>query len=442
MRVIIALRIPAVLALVGLLMTPGRAEQELPVVTQAVSVQEAVQIALKNNPRIRAQAADVDAAQSRVGMSRSQTKIRISTTTFATTGTMSNIITGPPAVEPQNAMRVPDETQLDQNLMAMYPIYTGGRLKNRVRATESLVNAARSDVKSTKLDVTLEASVAYRRALLARRFVEAYEQRVAESMERLRIAEEQFKEGRIAKFDLLRNQTELAEAQQLLVNSERDVNVAMIDLKTVLGISQASELTLTSELSLEPVEVDIDELTLLAQRRRPEVAAAQARIKSAQATVGAAKALYKPQVYAVGMQDFAFSSGGDNFDQGFTIGVTAAIPLVDAGERKSAVNEAKAMVERLEAEQRQVILMVNRDVATALAELQAAGRNVELSETAVEQAEEDYRVIRLRYEAGRSLNVEVLDALASLTRARTNYAGALYEYSVARDRLERAVGGL
>ena len=98
------------------------------------------------------------------------------------------------------------------------------------------------------------------------------------------------------------------------------------------------------------------------------------------------------------------------------------------------------MLARMEAEQREVVLMVSRDAAAALAEASAAGKNVKLAQAAVDQADEDYRVVKLRYEAGKSINVEVLDALASLTRAQTNYAQALFDYSVAQDRLARAQG--
>jgi outer membrane protein len=58
----------------------------------------------------------------------------------------------------------------------------------------------------------------------------------------------------------------------------------------------------------------------------------------------------------------------------------------------------------------------------------------------VASAEEDYRVAKVRYEAGKSVNVEVIDAQSALVRARANYIDALYDFNVALDRLERAVG--
>jgi outer membrane protein TolC len=139
------------------------------------------------------------------------------------------------------------------------------------------------------------------------------------------------------------------------------------------------------------------------------------------------------------MQDFE-TTRNNGSDQGYVGGVTAALPILDGGLRRSAVNEAQATVQQARADERDAVLKVNRDVSTALVNLSAAARNVGLSKAAVEQAEEDYRVIKLRYESGKAINVEVLDALAALTRALTNYADALYQHNVARDQLTRATG--
>ncbi len=94
----------------------------------------------------------------------------------------------------------------------------------------------------------------------------------------------------------------------------------------------------------------------------------------------------------------------------------------------------------MQADEREAIINVSRSVATACAQFDAATKNVGLADASVTQSEEDYRTIRLRYEAGKSTNVEVLDALTSLTRAQTMYADALYEQNVAREALTRAIG--
>ncbi len=62
-----------------------------------------------------------------------------------------------------------------------------------------------------------------------------------------------------------------------------------------------------------------------------------------------------------------------------------------------------------------IALQVISEVQTAHLALQAAEQNIQTARAAITAAEEDYRVTQLRYEAGRGVNVEVLDALAALT---------------------------
>jgi outer membrane protein len=424
---------------VGLTSNSLGAQTTPPVVTQPISISDAVAIALKNSPKIASQSYMAAAAEARAGMARSMTRPTITTTTFATTGTMPMIVSGAPGVDPQPVISTPDTRQFDQNLMAMYPIYTGGRLNAQWRAARSLSQSAKADAAAMSLDVALDAKTAYRAALLASKFVEAYQTRVDESKERLRIAEIAFQEGKIAKYDLLRNQTELAESQQTLINAQRDVDMALIDLKTVLGVSLDSHFTLTDQLTIQPAQGDLVDFTGRALKQRPEVSAAQARVASAKAGVSAAKGAYSPQVYAVAMQDFV-SVSGNGSDNGYTVGVTAGFPILDGGQRRSATKEATAMKQQAEADQRSIELQINKEVGSAWVQAQAAAKTVDLAKAAVDQADEDYRVIKLRYEAGKAINVEVLDALASLTRAQTNYAQAIYEQNVALDKLHRAVG--
>jgi len=412
--------------------------QSPPAASQTISLTDAVNIALRNNPTIEAQQAILGAAAARVGVARSMMGLQVSAASFVTTGSLPMIVPGSPGVNPQFITMTPDKGRLDGALMAMYPLYTGGRLSGQVNAAKSLQQAQSGELAASQLNVALATKTAYYQVLLANEFVNVFQERVAESQERLRVAEEAFKEGRIARYDLLRNQTDLAESQEQLNNSLRDVDMALADLKNVLGAPQSASYTLSGNLAIAPVNQNEAQLQAMALRQRPEVRAAQSRVLAAQSDVSVSRSAYKPQVYATAMGEGMATGSGT--DAGYMVGVTAALPVFDNGLRKSTVDEAQANLKQAQAQERDIILSVGKDVSTSLARLQAAEKNVDLAKAAVTQAEEDYRVIKLRYEAGKAINVEVLDALASLTRARTQYANALYNYDVASADLLRATG--
>lgn len=428
-----------VLAVPAALVTGAHAQSQLtapPVVSQSITVDEAVGMALANSPTVEARHALVEAAAARVSAAKAMTRPQVSGAGRASSATTPMIIPGPADVEPRTWNVTPDGSRIHGVVMGMYPLYTGGRLRAQISSASSLRQAATGDLAASELDAALAAKTAYYQVLLAQQLVNVYQTRVAESQERLRIAEEAYREGRIARYDLLRNQTDLAESQQQLNDAQRDVEVAFSDLKNALGVSQESSFALTEDLTAPGLLEQLADLQQIAIERRPELVAAQARIQAARERVNVANSAYKPQVYATVMAEAATSDS----DSGALIGVTAALPVFDGGLRRAAVTEAEAGVREAEAGKRDVLLAVNRDVSASYARAGAAAQNVELARAAVTQAEEDYRIIKLRYEAGKAINVEVLDALASLTRARADYVAALYNYDIAGADLLRATG--
>jgi len=406
-------------------------------------LKELVDVALQNNPSVASRKALVAATAARVGMAKAMTRPQVSTSTFGTLNNMPMVFPGPDAVEPRNFSLTADKPRLDQNVMAMFPVYTGGSLSGRINSAQSLKDAASCDAVTVELDTALAVKNAYYQTLLVQKYVDAYQKRVDEATERARIAESAYAEGRIARYDLLRNQTDLAEARQQLNNSQRDVEMALIDLKNMMGISQSSQLTVTQELAAPAAPPSLDELQATAIKQRPEIQAARARARSAQSNIAVAKSAYKPQVYGTAMADLSVMKGDSvngATDTGYLVGIAAALPIFDGGLRKSSVDEANAMLLQMQADERDALLAVSKEVAASYTQFTAASKNADLAQPAIAQSEEDYRVIRMRYEAGKATNVEVLDSLAALTRARTMYAEALYQQNVAREQITRAIG--
>lgn len=127
---------------------------------------------------------------------------------------------------------------------------------------------------------------------------------------------------------------------------------------------------------------------------------------------------------------------------GVTYGIVASLPLFNGGQRGARVRTAEAGRRRQEQERERVALQVAQEVSVAILNLRAAEQNVRAARAALTAAQEEYRVANLRYQAGRSIVVEALDALAARVRAESNVVQALFQYNVAQDQLLRAVGAL
>jgi outer membrane protein len=443
-----------VLGIIFCLLTASTAQVDpfstRPKIRQPLSLREAVEIALRESPILRGAVAELKAAEARLQMARSEKRWQLSVNAFASTGTESAILASPPTVMPSATMLLPRRTFFDANAMLMFPIFTGGRLEALIRQAEAVRHATAAQLEAMRLDVALETKLAYRRALLAREMVRVAEVYVAAMEERVRVDKVAAQVGRIPEFWVLRSEAELANARQMLANAQRDHEIALTTLKAIMGVHPDSEITLTDELQWDAGRGARDELRvgelpkrekLLAEamEKRPELRAALRQAEAQNYAVRAAKALYAPQVGWTVMANY-MSGTGDMGQGGYLAGIAVGLPIFDGGRRKAMVGEAQAMREKALAEVERLKLQIASEVDTALRELQTALQNLQTAQAVLKAAEEDERVAKVRYEAGRSVLVEYLDALATLVRAQVNYAQAIYELFVAYDKLQRAIG--
>jgi outer membrane protein len=167
------------------------------------------------------------------------------------------------------------------------------------------------------------------------------------------------------------------------------------------------------------------------------VVAARARVQAYGSEVRAAQAQRAPQLYGVAMAD-----GTNRRDMGgVTAGLTLSFPLFDGGRISAEVSQAKSMRTRAEAQLREAQLTVEKEVRQAALDVTTAKANAASAEASVQAAQSAYDVISLRVVAGKSILIEQLDALQTLTQARADLARANFDLQLAIARLTRAAGG-
>ncbi|MCX5842593.1 MAG: TolC family protein, partial [Deltaproteobacteria bacterium] len=83
---------------------------------------------------------------------------------------------------------------------------------------------------------------------------------------------------------------------------------------------------------------------------------------------------------------------------------------------------------------------VTLEVKNSWLTLHEAEKQLAVTQKAIEQAEENYRITRERYHEQVGTSTDVLDAQTLLTRAKSDYFNALSDYNISMARLERAMG--
>ena len=429
------------LAVAPVLPAYAQALPDLPTVkSSSLTLKEALRIAAANNLTLKQSQADAGVAAASARSAGAQTKFSLSTTTYGTAGDSFNILSTSPGVLPQNIFSVPPHGFADQNLMLMVPISTGSKLEYNRAAAGRQSEAAELSRSASALTVTEAVTEGYANALLQQALVTVAQSRLTTEDEQVRETGEKVAAGRLAPVDLLREQAEQADARQALLAAQNNAQLALITLKTTLGISQISQIALADSLETIPssaLPADLSAALRQADAHRPELAAALCQVEAAASSVKAAQGEYAPQVYGVAMADA--SAGAGLGRTGYTVGVTASLPLYDGGQRRADVDSARSRLERAQADALQVRQTVDQQVATAWLTLGTASAQVQAANASVTSAQEAYSLAELRYNAGKSVAVERLNALAALTRARGAVAQAKAELVIARARLQAAL---
>ena len=428
---------------VCLILSPaGWAQQPADQAAQKLTIAQAVAFAWEHSPVLQAIRQEVPAAEARLRRARSEGRLQASTTTFLTTGTMQSIVGGAEPVQPRSNLLVAEDQMLDQSLTVMYPLSTGGRVAAEVAKSNGGLRTARAEVEAALLEVAYMVREGYWTVLLNQAVAKIREQSLEEQRERLRVDQAAYDAGKVPVYYVLRDKAEVANAVQELVNADRDVETALLRLKTNMGMEAAAplelaaDLTYTAEAAPEP-QAAVEE----ALKTRPELRAALARLEAARQEVQSRRSSYRPQVSMNLMLD-ATKISGVSATGGYTVGVAASLPILDGGRRTAEVAEARAMQRRTDSERATLALQTEEQVRSALLQMSAAARNVETAQAALASAEEDYRVASQRYFAGKAINLEPIEALSVLVRARMNLAQATYAYRMAQDALARAMGRL
>lgn len=442
-----------------------------PIVNQALTLDQAVAIAQRESPIVRGAVEEVQAAIERLRAAQAETRPWLSVNTFLSGGSNAGIARTSPVSQPEMIMGLPRSAFFDQNLMLMYPLYTGGRLNAMIRQAAALRNASQAELEARRQEVALMTRLAYREVLARQALVSVWQARLREDQERLRIDREQLQVGAIALVSVRRDEAEVAATQQELTNAQRDVEISLMQLKTVMGVHPTSRIELIERLEYRPsIELlksliaqvppqptsllaqssppaqaafseELQALLRLAEARRPEIQAASQRVQGAQAETDIARSAFLPQVNVFAMGDFMMMKGEAPFT-GTTFGLVASLPIYNGGQRHARLRTAEAERRRQEQERMQIMLQIGQEVYAALLNLRAAEQNIQTARAALAAAEESYRVMQQRFQAGRSVLVELLDALATRTEAESNVVQALFQYNAAQDQLLRAVGAL
>ncbi|WP_335337706.1 TolC family protein [Nostoc piscinale] len=322
-----------------------------------------------------------------------------------------------------------------------YNIYTSGRRQAAIKEAEEQVRFNELDVERQSEEIRLNVSTQYYDLQEADEQVRINQSAVENAQASLRDAEALERAGVGTRFDVLRSQVNLANAQQDLTNAISNQLIARRQLVTTLSLPQDITISAADTVQLAGLwNRSLEESIVLAFQNRPELQQQLAQRNISEQQRRQALAANLPQLSFIANYNLL-----DQFDDsvsitdGYSVGVRASWNLFDGGAARARASQAranKAIAETNFAEQRnQIRFQVEQAFSTQRSNLD----NVQTANTALEQAREALRLARLRFQAGVGTQTDVINSETDLTRAEGNRVTAILNYNRALARLQRAV---
>ena len=141
---------------------------------------------------------------------------------------------------------------LGAKLTAILPLYTGGRLQTLVRQARALQGASEAELESQRQEIALLTRTTFHEVQARRALVAVQRDRLTANKEQLHLDHVRADQGKIPPFFVLRQEAEVAATQQDLTNANRDVELALLQLKTVMGVGLESNLVIEGDLEYVP----------------------------------------------------------------------------------------------------------------------------------------------------------------------------------------------
>ena len=408
------------------------AAQECPRLTVA----DAIRTAVSGNPLLDAARRRALAARADIGSARADLFPQVDVQAQYTheSAPASIQIPGTPQTI---TVGVSDSTVTSIN--ARQYIYTGGRLPALISQAEALYDAAVAQLGSAEADTALQVRQAFYNVLLAQANVTAQERNLSAAQSQLRDANTRFEAGVSARFDVLRAETQVSQAEQSLLEARNSVETAFVALNRAMGVPQSRRWTIVDP-GLAPLPAEpLPDLVAAARRGRGEVLAARAQAAAQEAGINIARAEGLPTLSIAASYNIV-STQNSFQSSGWIISATAALNLFNGGRTRADVSAAQARTEEARANLEDVTQGVEQDVRQSYLNLVTSQRTMDTAETTLRQAEEAYDVATVRYQAGVGTATELADALAQLAQARANLNQARYNYNIVWARLQRALG--
>ncbi|HZY81454.1 MAG TPA: TolC family protein [Cyclobacteriaceae bacterium] len=444
-----------------------------------LSLPECVDIALKNNLRVRRGIYNVETYR----VNLFQAKMNFLPSLNA--GTTQNFNFGRSINPVTNAFEAQKANSLNGQLTSSWLLFNGFRIQNSFRQSKVDVEAADEDLQKAKNDVIINVVTLYINVIFNKELLQNNQYQLSSSEQQLERITKQVNAGALPKSNQLTQEAQVATNEVNLINQENALNLSLLQLKQAMQVPASEQMdVIIPQIELEDLVLDAtpDQVYSQSLKTMPEIRSALLKVESAQLALKAAKGNLYPRLslnaaavsnysslntdvpvyrtdgapsttpgpndvpiayaYAPGLGSapvYQFGRTLDHIDPNghFTqlnknlsqqVGFNLQIPIFNQWSSRANVQRAAIQSELARINEIEVQNTLRQTIESAYNDAYAASKTFAANQKQVNAREEAYRMVLQRFELGSANFVEKQIAENDLFQSRSDLTRAKYNF--------------
>ena len=399
------------------------------------SLKDCVNIAISNNPEIRASIYNEVAYKSKIGQAWANYFPTISAGIDVARNGNSYTSSG----------NLPYGYSSSYHTMGYIPtvsadmlLFDFGKTKAYADKAKNLYKASKEDTKENINTIIYDIKYAYFSILFAQAQIKVYEDTVKDYELQLNQAWSFYKLGKKAKIDVVTADYNLGKAKLNLVKAKNTLAVTRAQLSKIMGLPEYTNYELSDELVLNSFDITSEKAIEMAMDVRPELISAEKSAKAAQMNLRASRREFTPDLGIYG--SYGNGIGNDYNLRSVQLGAKLNYSHFNILKTAKQVTQAKAEYEKSLAELDSTRNYVYYNVKKAYIDLQTNKEAIIIAKLALDQAKEQYRQVTGRYKAGVGTAIELKDGENTYLNARLDFYNSILNYNLSFANLEKEIG--
>lgn len=314
-----------------------------------------------------------------------------------------------------------DQLVLGQ-ITANLPIFSGFKLQNSIKVSDNLYQAETANALQTKEETAMKVINYYAALYKAQKTVELLNENYKSAQQRVKDFTELEKNEIVPKNDLLKTQLQLSKVQLSLDKAKSDLSVINYEMTNLLKLDPKTiiEIRESDFYNFETNNVPVDENPALENRK--DLEALRFEEKASQANIKVARSGYYPSLSLIGGYTTLDLKNVVTVQNAMNFGVGLSYNISDIFKNKTEVQIAKSKATEVQNSEMMLTDYIKIQVQQAIEEYDLAQKQNLVYTQAVDQATENYRMIKDKYDNGLSDTNDLLEADVEQLSAKINKA--------------------